>query len=208
MMNQNEPRVEWGDSGWAASSGWQSAHCTDTLTGEYTGQNDVWVSAGTSLPAGAYLEPPPEKEPGKAVVHDGDGWIFVVDNRGKTAYEKKTGAASIIEYLGDLPTDMTLISPSSQFDVWDETSGAWVKDDKAEQQATILIAQQEQSFRLTNASQQIAILKPAVDGGYAKPEHTQLLADWQRYRYELTLVPEQPGWPEKPQWPAEPEKVI
>ncbi|WP_421284859.1 tail fiber assembly protein [Aeromonas veronii] len=58
------------------------------------------------------------------------------------------------------------------------------------------------------ANQQIAIIKPAVDGGYAKPEHTQLLADWQRYRYELTLVPEQPGWPESPQWPTEPEKVI
>ena len=55
---------------------------------------------------------------------------------------------------------------------------------------------------------QIELIKPAVDGGYAKPEHTQLLADWQRYRYELTLVPEHPGWPESPQWPAEPEKVI
>ncbi|NJI18890.1 tail fiber assembly protein [Aeromonas veronii] len=58
------------------------------------------------------------------------------------------------------------------------------------------------------ATQQIATIKPAVDGGYAKPEHTQLLADWQRYRYELTLVPEQPGWPESPQWPTEPDKVI
>lgn len=58
------------------------------------------------------------------------------------------------------------------------------------------------------ANQQIAILKPAVDGGYAKPEHTQLLADWQRYRYELTLVPEQTGWPESPQWPTEPDKII
>ena len=58
------------------------------------------------------------------------------------------------------------------------------------------------------ANQQIAILKPAVDGGYAKPSHTQLLADWQRYRYELTLVQEQPGWPENPKWSAEPDKII
>ncbi|HHW4400581.1 TPA: tail fiber assembly protein [Aeromonas hydrophila] len=66
----------------------------------------------------------------------------------------------------------------------------------------------EQSMRISEANQQIAIMKPAVDGGYAKPEHTQLLADWQRYRYELTLVPEHDGWPESPQWPAEPDKVI
>lgn len=62
--------------------------------------------------------------------------------------------------------------------------------------------------RLAVADLQISIIKPAVDGGYAKPEHHQSLADWQRYRYELTLVPEQPGWPESPQWPTEPEKVI
>lgn len=62
--------------------------------------------------------------------------------------------------------------------------------------------------KVQTATQQIAIIKPAVDGGYAKPEHAQLLADWQRYRYELTLVPEKDGWPESPLWPTEPEKVI
>ncbi|MCQ4053376.1 tail fiber assembly protein [Aeromonas sp. SG16] len=61
---------------------------------------------------------------------------------------------------------------------------------------------------MAEANKQISIIKPAVDGGYAKPEHTKLLADWQRYRYELTLVPEQTGWPESPQLPTEPEKVI
>ncbi|QET79797.1 tail fiber assembly protein [Aeromonas veronii] len=66
----------------------------------------------------------------------------------------------------------------------------------------------EQAARIANANQQIAILKPAVDGGYAKPEHPQLLADWQRCRYELTLVPEQPGWPDKPQWPDQPATAI
>ncbi len=61
---------------------------------------------------------------------------------------------------------------------------------------------------MANANQQISIIKPAVDGGYAKPEHTKLLEDWQRYRYELTLIPEQPGWPDQPSWPTEPEKII
>ncbi len=70
------------------------------------------------------------------------------------------------------------------------------------------MAKLELDNKVQMANQQIAILKPAVDGGYAKPEHTQLLVDWQRYRYELTLVPEQPGWPESPQWPTEPDKVV
>lgn len=75
------------------------------------------------------------------------------------------------------------------------------------------LAQVDVAFNKLNALQavavaQIELIKPAVDGGYAKPEHSQLLADWQRYRYKLTLVPEQTGWPESPQWPTEPEKVI
>ncbi|MGL6378183.1 tail fiber assembly protein [Aeromonas hydrophila] len=70
------------------------------------------------------------------------------------------------------------------------------------------IAMAEQADRIANANQQIAIIKPAVDGGYAKPEHAQLLADWQRYRYELTLVPEHDGWPNLPQWPVQPATVI
>ena len=94
------------------------------------------------------------------------------------------------------------------FDRWNEQEQAWELDTSAEQKARLEAAQLEQSARIATANQQIAIIKPAVDGGYAKPEHTQLLADWQRYRYELTLVPEQAGWPESPQWPAEPDKVI
>lgn len=74
--------------------------------------------------------------------------------------------------------------------------------------SSLEMATAKQSELMAVANQQIAILKPAVDGGYAKPGHNQLLADWQRCRYELTLVPEQPGWPDKPQWPTEPEKVI
>ncbi|MBO2901168.1 tail fiber assembly protein [Aeromonas dhakensis] len=70
------------------------------------------------------------------------------------------------------------------------------------------MAKLELDNKVQMANQQIAILKPAVDGGYAKQEHTQLLSDWQRCLYELTLVPEKPGWPEKPQWPTEPDKVI
>lgn len=70
------------------------------------------------------------------------------------------------------------------------------------------VAVAEQSERIATATQQISIIQPAVDGGYAKPEHVKLLADWQRYLYELMLVPEQPGWPENPQWPDEPNLLI
>ncbi|WP_324056924.1 phage tail protein [Aeromonas caviae] len=61
---------------------------------------------------------------------------------------------------------------------------------------------------IAEADHQIFIIKPAVDGGYAKPDHIKMLADWQRYRYELVLMQESPGWPESPQWPQQPEAII
>jgi hypothetical protein len=70
------------------------------------------------------------------------------------------------------------------------------------------LASLELRSRRLEADRSVSLLQPAVEAGYAKPEHTQLLADWQRYRYELTSVPEQPGWPESPQWPDQPEAII
>lgn len=54
------------------------------------------------------------------------------------------------------------------------------------------------------AADEIERLRPAVDGGYAKAVDVELLAQWQRYRYELPDVRSQPGWPEQPAWPPRP----
>ncbi|WP_251366468.1 tail fiber assembly protein [Aeromonas hydrophila] len=204
--HNNSPRATWGDDGFAETSGLTMAYIADHETAEYRGLNDVWVSAGTGLPAGAYHDAPPAREEGKAIVRQVTGWQLVTDLRGVVVYDKSTGQPVTVNAIGELLDQHTLLEPSSPYDKW--TDDGWVKDEAAEQQAKLEEAKAEQSGRIAIANLQIAILKPAVDGGYAKPEHTKLLADWQRCRYELTLVPEQPGWPEKPQWPTEPDKVI
>ena len=108
--------------------------------------------------------------------------------------------------LRDGDYDKLLDGLSNMMDIVDLDGYPTLKE--REPQSNHEKASAELNSRMTKANQQIAIIKPAVDGGYAKPDHTQLLADWQRCRYELTLVPEQPGWPESPQWPTEPDKVI
>ncbi|MBJ7581640.1 tail fiber assembly protein [Aeromonas veronii] len=142
-----------------------------------------------------------------ALAADGE-WIVQPDWRHIELWETGTGISTEITEPNVTPSDIgaTDIPYPGRGYIWSDTD--WVYD--TEEGARIVEAEAvaEQGLRLSKANQQIAILKPAVDGGYAKPEHTQLLADWQRCRYELTLVPEQPGWPEKPQWPTEPEKVI
>jgi len=201
-----EPRVIWGNDGWAAHDGWAFAHSVDVKTCELITSDDVWVSMGCGLPAGVYLDEPPAKEDGKAIIRYNDDWALVDDLRGQTAYNTATGQSIEITDIGPLADGLTLVAPSSQFDRWN--GSAWARDEQAEAAAKLTAAEQEQKQRIMVASQQIAIIKPAVDGGYAKLEHTQLLADWERYCYKLTLVSEQPGWPELPQWPTEPDTVI
>ncbi|MGL4351897.1 MAG: tail fiber assembly protein [Plesiomonas shigelloides] len=205
MTKQQEQQVAWGDDGWASECGWTQVHCADPVTGEYLGQHDVWVTVGTGLPAGAYLNEPIASKDGFVVIREDNKWTYARDYRGQTVYNTDTKQQQVIDKIGPLPSGVTTLVPSSPYDVWD--GKAWQYNDAAEQAAVLAKAKAEQNRRLSVAAQQIAIIKPAVEGGYAKPEHTKLLADWQRYRYELTDVPGLDGWPASPAWPQEPATI-
>ncbi|MGL5699134.1 MAG: tail fiber assembly protein [Kluyvera sp.] len=206
-MNEFDNQVAtWGSDGWAECSGWAKAYCADHITGEYIGVREVWVSAGTGLPAGAYIDEPPSSIDGKAVVRSSGLWEHVNDYRGLTCYDTSTLKPSTISSLGPVPEGFTIIAPTSKYDVW--SGSDWVRDSDAENKAALDYAKSEQSSRIEISGKQISILKPAVDGGYAKPDHKNLLSDWQRYQYEVTQVSSLPGWPINPEWPHEPEKVV
>lgn len=199
--------IELNASGFAAESGYLRCHTCHPKTGEYMGECDEFISQFTGLPGWAFTDGPQGDIASEMVwVRGTEGWEQVADHRGKMAYDTETHAACQIDKLGELPIGKTLLPPGSPFDRWDGQS--WIKDEAAERQAEFKAVLAEQANRIANANQQIAIIKPAVDGGYAKPEHTQLLSDWQRYRYELTMVTEQAGWPASPQWPTQPATVI
>lgn len=205
-MVMEKTQISFDENGFATTSGFLSAFIVNQKTMECLGVEQVWVSYGTGLPAGAFLNEPPQKTDGHAVIMTESGWRVVEDHRGQVVYDTTTRIPEAVTELGPIQAGKTLLPPESQFDNW--SGDVWVKNEAAEQQAKLQAAQTEQAEKIANANQQIAIIKPAVDGGYAKPEHTQLLADWQRCRYELTLVQEQPGWPDLPQWPAQPATVI
>lgn len=206
MAEQQEQQVVWGEDGFASECGWAQAHCVDTRTGEYIGVQCSWVTVGTGLPAGAYKDEPPAHKDGYAIVRDDAEWAYVEDHRGSAVYDTATRQSGEITTLGPLQEGVTLLAPTSPYDVWDGV--AWKHDDDIAQADVLTKAKAEQSQRLSVAAQQIAILKPAVEGGYAKPAHSKLLEDWLRYQYELILVPEQSGWPENPVWAEVPQKIF
>jgi len=200
----NEPRVVWGEDGFASHSGWAFAHCINQSTCELLYSRDVWVSVGTGLPAGAFLEPPPQAEDGKAIVRQNGVWVLVDDLRGTTAYNKQTKQSEVISTLGPVPFELTLIAPTSQFDVWNEESGGWVNDAQAEQDWLTQQATYQRSALLGEASNEIAALLDALDpeviSGPDDAVQVKLL-EWKQYRAALAVIdctihPVQ--WPAKP----------
>ncbi|EPC3544556.1 tail fiber assembly protein [Aeromonas hydrophila] len=200
-MNLNEPRVTWGPNGWAETDGWALAHCTNPATHEYNGPFDVWVSVGTGLPACAFLDAPPLSEPGKAIIRHDDHWVIVDDHRGQTAYDKQTRAVSVISEPGEVPTAMTLIAPTSPFDVWDEDLCAWVKDVEAESTWQLQQSEKQRNVLIAESNQQIAILTDAVELGIATEAEQASCTAWRQYRVllsRLNLAQQPIEWPSKP----------
>lgn len=200
----NEHRVIWGEDGFASESGWAFAHCINQTTGELLYSQDVWVSVGTGLPAGAFLDTPPQPQDGKAIVRQNGVWVLVDDLRGATAYNKQTKQSEVISTLGTLPFELTLVAPTSQFDVWSEESDCWVKDAQAEQDWLTQQATHQRSFLLGEAGNEIAALLDALDPGVISDPDDSVqvkLLEWKQYRAALAVTdctthPVQ--WPSKP----------
>lgn len=63
----------------------------------------------------------------------------------------------------------------------------------------VAIATHQKAALIAEASNTIAPLKDASDGGYIDDADKPRLIAWQKYRYDLTKVdPAKPVWPEKP----------
>ncbi len=203
----NEPIVVWGEDGFASSSGWATVFAANPITGEYLSQQQVWVSVGTGLPAGAYLDEPDQTAPGKAIVRSQTGWESVDDFRGQTAYDKRTRQPVIIKELGELPLALTLTPPSSPFDVWDADLLRWVKDLEQEDAVQAQQAQQQRQALMSEASQEIAVLTDALDPNViSEPsanDQVKLIA-WKAYRVALSKVDQQAGYPHTITWPPRP----
>ncbi|MDH0176380.1 tail fiber assembly protein [Aeromonas dhakensis] len=200
----NEPRVVWGEDGFASQSGWAFAYCINQSTGELLYSQDVWVVVGTGLPSGAFLDAPPQPEDGKAIVRQNGAWVLVDDWRGTTAYNKQTRQSEVISTLGPIPFELTIIAPTSQFDVWSEESGTWVKDAQAEQDWLTQQAIYQRSSLLGEASIEISALLDALDPAViSNPDDAvqSKLLEWKQYRASLAIIdcsvhPVQ--WPSKP----------
>lgn len=80
------------------------------------------------LPAGCIDTQPPEARAGFAAqwLPEKAEWQYLLDHRGKTAYQTSDGAAVVIEQVGELPDGLTFAPRENEHQTWDTKAKSWV----------------------------------------------------------------------------------
>ncbi|QDX29576.1 tail fiber assembly protein [Dickeya poaceiphila] len=120
------------EHGFAVSDGWIVIYHANSVTGEYVGSGEEFLMTGTGIPANSYTDAPPISQSGTAIVRSLDHltWEIVTDYRGQTAYDTQTRQPQVVSTLGELPSNLTLLIPETQYDEWD--GNAWVTNTAAQ----------------------------------------------------------------------------
>ncbi|WNK25645.1 tail fiber assembly protein [Providencia hangzhouensis] len=196
-------QAEIGDNGLATKAGWIKVYIADPHTREYLKASMESIYFDVSVSAGAYIDAPelPTKS-GFAVVRSEDGskWEIVTDNRGKTAYSTETRQPMEIDFIGELPNNLTLLVPKTEFDVWNGKK--WVTDTDAQKAMLVEQAEREKTQRLEEAEQNILMLERKVRLGMATDEEIELLRQWEVYSVRVSDIDTSNApdieWPVKP----------
>ncbi|MEY0542365.1 tail fiber assembly protein [Providencia rettgeri] len=196
-------QAEIGANGLATKAGWIKTYIADPQTREYVNATMENIYFDVSVSASAYIDAPelPTKA-GFAVVRSEDGskWEIVTDNRGKTAYSTETRQQIEIDFIGELPSDLTLLAPKTEFDKWNGKK--WVTDTEAQKAMLVEQAEQEKTQRLEEAEQNILMLERKVRLGMATDQEIELLRQWEIYSVKVSDIDTSTApdieWPVKP----------
>ncbi|MEY0976945.1 tail fiber assembly protein [Providencia rettgeri] len=201
--NTELPVVNFNENGFADKDGWVIVYKIDLRTREYLNVDVERTMEGFSLSESSFIDKPelPSK-PDIAIVRsqDNKSWLYISDYRGKIVYSTETRQSFEVDFIGDLPTALTLLEPQTEFDVWDGKK--WVIDTEAQKNALIVAAEQEKAKYLEEAEQYITMLERKVKLGMATEEDIELLKQWEVYSIKVsdidTLTSPYNDWPAKP----------
>ncbi|MFJ5341501.1 tail fiber assembly protein [Pectobacterium sp. CHL-2024] len=176
------------DNGLAINSGWITVYHVNSATREYQSASYEYVLQGVGLPADSYADEPELPPVGQALRRSADGqsWEQVPDYRGQTVYHTDTRQAQIVTQFGELPDNVTLLKPATEFDKWNGKK--WLIDKTAKAAAAVKSAQQELAARKAAATSRITELTYAVNLDIATDAEKAALAAWQKYTVLLSRI--------------------
>ncbi|WP_395303078.1 tail fiber assembly protein [Pectobacterium zantedeschiae] len=194
--------AELNERGLAINAGWITVYHVNPATREYQSASYEYVMQGIGLPADSYADEPELPPVGKALRRstDGTSWEQVPDYRGQTVYSTETRQPQTVSQFGELPDNVTLLKPSTEFDVWNGKK--WVIDKDAQAAAALKFAQRELATRKTAATSRINELTYAIDLDIATDAEKAALTAWQKYAVLLSRIDVNAAkidWPEAPQ---------
>lgn len=190
------------DAGLAIEAGEIRCFYYDSLTLEYTGWSDEFINIGVSMPGNSTDIDPGDEMAGKVAVFTGGVWKLEEDHRGESVWSTKDGRAVIIDYIGEIKSDFTTMSPSTPFDKWDGMQ--WVTDTEAQYAAAITQAENERQRLLKHADAVMLDWRTELMLGEISDANKAKLSAWLAYKNEVKSVdvttdPEHVSWPVLPE---------
>ncbi|MCE9939975.1 tail fiber assembly protein [Serratia liquefaciens] len=169
-------------------------------TGEFIGEGDAFIPAGTGLPAYCTDITPPTRTPGFASVFGGVHWSVMEDHRNINAYNIINQNEISIYELGAVPDGFTLLKPDSKFDEWN--GNAWLKNGKKEYEFHVSESERRLKSLLVDASLKTNHLQTKLFMGVITEEEKLTLSKWVDYvdalnALDLTTSPDI-SWPVLP----------
>lgn len=182
------PRPTFDSNGIALNTGYVKVYGIDPITREYIGARYDYVVTTTGVAAGCYLDTPKQPPIGFALRRkdDGSAWEFVTDNRGKLSYNKVDRSQKVIDYLGEIENEYTLVPPKTAYDEW--VDGAWQTNLVKQQEYYVREATQKRLNLAEIAEKHINHIKSAIAANDATPEEEESLAAWEAYNRALSRL--------------------
>lgn len=174
------------ENGFAVTGGIAHVYHTDAATGEFIDESDEFLTQGVGLPAYSYIDQPLEAKAGFAVCRNHFGWEYRADHRSDMVYSTETGQQVTVIELGELPVNLTLLVPKTQFDKWNGSE--WITDLAAQQKSEIDAAKYEKYQRELKAKEIIEKLADALDLNMALEGDEARLTAWRKYRVLLNQL--------------------
>ncbi len=170
----------------ASTDGWITVYNISTSNNEYIGCTEEYLMVGVGIPAASYIDAPPVFQAGYAVCRVGAAWEQVEDHRGATVYDVSTLSASIVQTLGVIGDELTLIAPVTQYDQWNGT--AWFTDLVAQKAALISAAIAEQSALIFAANAKTQLWQTQLMLGIITDGDRSTLTTWMKYVQAVQAV--------------------
>lgn len=190
------------ENGFAVTAGEITVFNYDSQTRVYLSESIEFLPVGVGIPANACTDKPLSDKKNYVVCRNSklSGWEYLVDHRGETVWNIKTGESLQITAPGDYPVNTTLYEPATPYDKWN--GECWVTDEAAQKAAEVAEANATKAALITNASEKIAPLQDAVELDMATEGEKARFDAWRKYRVLLTRVDTSSApaipWPEAP----------